>query len=105
MSRMTKFLKQQCSFEPAVRDAQGKTVLNKYGEISYESPIVLKCRRELTTKDVLTSNGSVLKSASVYYLDNAHVIRPDDRIDGKVVLSVTEYTNESGLSEGFEVNA
>ena len=105
MSRMTKFLKQQCSFESAVRDIHGKTVLNKYGEISYEPPVILKCRRELTTKDVLTSNGSVLKSASVYYLDNAHVIRPDDRIDGKVVLSVTEYTNESGLSEGFEVNA
>ena len=105
MSRMTKFLKQTCIFEAAVRDASGKIALNKYGEVAYEAPITLKCRRERTTKDVLTANGSVVRSASIYYTDESQVIRPDDKIDGRVVLGVEEYTNELGLTEGFESNA
>ena len=105
MSRMTKFLKQSCTFEAAVRDARGEISLNKYGEARYEAPIILKCRRERTTKDVLTANGSVVRSASIYYTDESQVIRPDDKIDGRVVLSVEEYTNELGLTEGFESNA
>lgn len=105
MSRMTKFLKQTCTFEAAVRDASGAIALNRYGEAEYEAPITLKCRRERTTKDVLTANGSVVRSASIYYTDESQVIRPDDKIDGRVVLSVEEYTNELGLTEGFESNA
>ncbi len=105
MGRMTKFLKQTCTFEAAVRDASGEIALNKYGEAQYEAPITLKCRRERTTKDVLTANGSVVRSASIYYTDESTVIRPDDRVDGKVVLSVEEYTNELGKTEGFESNA
>ena len=98
-------MKQTCTFAAAVRDASGKIVLNKYGEAEYEAPITLKCRRERTTKDVLTANGSVVRSASIYYTDESQVIRPDDKIDGKVVLGVEEYTNELGLTEGFESNA
>ena len=105
MGRMTKFLKQTCTFEAAVRDASGEIALNKYGEAQYEAPTTLKCRRERTTKDVLTANGSVVRSASIYYTDESTVIRPDDRIDGRVVPSVEEYTNELGKTEGFESNA
>ena len=105
MSRMTKFLKQTCTFEAAVRDASGEIALNRYGEAEYEAPITLTCRRERTTKDVLTANGSVVRSASIYYTDESQVIRPDDKIDGRVVLGVEEYTNELGLTEGFESNA
>lgn len=88
-----------------MRDASGEIALNKYGEAQYGAPTTLKCRRERTTKDVLTANGSVVRSASIYYTDESTVIRPDDRIDGKVVLSVEEYTNELGKTEGFESNA
>lgn len=88
-----------------MRDASGEIALNKYGEAQYEAPTTLKCRRERTTKDVLTANGSVVRSASIYYTDESTVIRPDDRIDGRVVLSVEEYTNELGKTEGFESNA
>ena len=105
MSRITKFLKQACTFEAAIRNASGEIALNKYGEVAYEKPVVLKCRRERTTKDVLTANGSVVRSASIYYTDESQVIRPDDKIDGRVVLSVEEYTNELGRTEGFKSNA
>lgn len=88
-----------------MRDASGEIALNKYGEAQYGAPTTLKCRRERTTKDVLTANGSVVRSASIYYTDESTVIRPDDRIDGRVVLSVEEYTNELGKTEGFESNA
>lgn len=88
-----------------MRDASGEIALNKYGEAQYEVPTTLKCRRERTTKDVLTANGSVVRSASIYYTDESTVIRPDDKIDGRVVLSVEEYTNELGKTEGFESNA
>lgn len=88
-----------------MRDASGEIALNKYGEAQYGAPTTLKCRRERTTKDVLTANGSVVRSASIYYTDESTVVRPDDRIDGRVVLSVEEYTNELGKTEGFESNA
>ena len=104
MSRMTKFLKQTCTFEAAVRDASGKIALNKYGEAAYEAPITLKCRRERTTKDVLTANGSVVRSASIYYTDESQVIRPDDKIDGRVVHRAEEYTNKHSLTDTFENN-
>lgn len=105
MSRMTKFLKQTCTFQPAVRDASGELVLNKFGEATYGAVKTLKCRRERTTKDVLTANGSVLRSASIYYTDESQLIQPDDKLDGRVVLSVEEYTNEHGLTEGYQSNA
>lgn len=102
MSRMTKFLKQSCNFSPATRDALGSTVLNTYGELSYETPVELKCRRESTTKDILTPNGSILRASTRYFLDESVVIRADDKLDGRVVLTVIEYTNQLGLCEGYE---
>lgn len=102
MSRMTKFLKQTCLFSAAVRDTQDVIQLNRYGEVEYEEPIQLSCRRERTVKDVLTSNGAVMKSTARYFLDESVVIQADDKLDGRTVLSVAEYTNQLGLTEGFE---
>lgn len=105
LSRLSKFLQQTCIFERAVRNDSGDPVLDKFGEASYEAPVTLKCRRERTTKDVLTANGSVLRSDSIYYTDETQVIRPDDKLDGRVVLSVEEYTNGIGRLEGFASRA
>lgn len=102
MSRMTKFLKQSCTFEEAQRNAKGQPVLNKYGERTYRSAKTLKCRRERTTKDVLTANGSIVRSGTIYYTDETQLIRTDDRLDGNVVTAVAEYTNERGLVEGYK---
>lgn len=105
MSRMTKFLKQTCKFEEASRDASGQPIMNKYGEPSYKSPLTLKCRREGHTKDVLTTNGAVIRSETIYYTDETQLIRTGDRLDGKVVVAVSEYTNEHGKVEGYESHA
>ena len=97
MSRMTKFLKQTCIFEAVVRDKSGKPTMNKYGELAYEFPVTLKCRRERATKDVLTSNGAVIRSETIYYTDENQLIRTDDKLDGNVVVAVSV--------EGYESHA
>lgn len=102
MSRMTKFLKQQCVFEQAQRDSNGKVLLDRYGEILYEPPVTIKCRREKIIKDVQTNTGAILRSSTRYFTDETRVVDAGDRFDGKVVLEVEEYTNQLGLTEGYE---
>lgn len=102
MSRMTKFLKQTCSFERVQRDDAGAAVLDMYGEPQYESPIQIRCRREKLVKDVQTSTGAVLRSTTRYFVDESQSIEVDDRFDGKAILSVEEYINQLGTTEGYE---
>lgn len=102
MSRMTKFLKQTCQHEKAQRDVNGQVVLNRYGDVQYEPPVTIKCRRERIIRDVQTSTGAILRSSTRYFTDETAPIEPDDRLDGQVILQVEEYTNQLGLTEGFE---
>lgn len=102
MSRMTKFLKQTCSFEKALRNSDGTTKLDKFGEVMYAAPKSIKCRRERIIKDVQTNTGAILSSSTRYFVDEVQVIEPDDRFDGKAVLEVEEYVNAQGATEGYE---
>lgn len=102
MSRMTKYLKQTCTYEKLQRDESGKVLLDKYGEPRYGAPVLIKCRREVTVKDVQTNTGAILKSSTRYFTDERHTIQSNDRLDGKPVLEVQEYVNQFGVSEGFE---
>jgi hypothetical protein len=102
MSRISKYLKQQCSYEKTKRDDQGKVKLDKFGEPLYETPILIKCRRETTIQDVQTNTGAILKSSTRYFLDDKHPIQADDKLDGKAVLKVQEYINQFGAAEGYE---
>lgn len=101
MSRMTKFLKQTCTFERAISQGNGLAT-DKFGAVLYEPPIRLKCRRERIVKDVQTSTGAILRSSTRYFLDNSQPIVADDKLDGKAVLIVEEYIGSRGLSEGYE---
>lgn len=102
MSRMTKYLKQKCTYEKLRFDENGKVLLDKYGEPQYESPVIIKCRRETTVQDVQTNTGAILKSSTRYFTDDNHSIHADDKLDGKAVLKVQEYVNQFGVAEGFE---
>ena len=102
MSTMTKFLKQTCSFESAVR-ANGLTVLNEYGDIQYNSSTSLPCRREKQVRDIQTVDGAILKASTRYFLDEAAEVQADDRIDGHVVLYAEEYIDQFGQCVGYEV--
>lgn len=102
MSRMTKFLKQTCTFEKALRDENGTVQLDKFGEVVYGEPVELKCRRERIIKDVQTNTGAILRSSTRYFTDEVQAIDADDRIDGKTVLETEEYINQLGKVEGYE---
>lgn len=102
MSRMTKFLQQTCSFEKAKRGLDGSVLLDQFGEVMYEAPITLKCRRERVIQDVQTNTGAILRSSTRYFTDETRIIEADDRFDGRVILEVEEYTNQLGKTEGFE---
>lgn len=102
MSRITKFLKQKCTYEKLQRGEDGKVLLDMYGEPLYEAPVVIKCRRETTIQDVQTNTGAILKSTTRYFTDEKHSIKANDKLDGKTVLKVQEYINQFGKPEGFE---
>lgn len=99
MSRMSKFLKQRCTLEVVETDGMGNPVMNDYGELSYSPSSTIPCRREKHMRDVETPTGAVLKSLFQYY--TVQEIGINDKLDGKVVLSVEEYTNSRGETEGY----
>lgn len=102
MSRMTKFLKQSCQLEKYLLE-NGQPKLNAFGELQYQTPVTLKCRHEMSHKDIQTSNGSIVRSTSVYYLDESVPIMADYKLDGHVVISAISYVNALGKIEGYEV--
>lgn len=102
MSRMTKYLKQKCTYEKLKRDTEGKVLLDKFGEPQYEGPVIIKCRRETNIQDVQTNTGAILKSTTRYFTDDSNHIQANDKLDGKAVLKVQEYINQFGVAEGFE---
>lgn len=104
MSKMTKFLKQKTTLQLMQRTKEGEPVLNEYGEPLYQSRItVIKCRKEISTQDVITTVGAAKKSATIFYLDNTNSIAIGDKLEGKPILTVQEYINSQGLCEGYEV--
>ena len=103
MSRMTKFLRQQCQVQPYQVNEAGEPVFNDFGELQYMQARTCKCRHEISFQDVQTSNGQLVKSTSRYFLDESLEIKADYKIDGRAVLSVSSYVNGLGLCEGYEV--
>lgn len=103
MSRMTKFLKQNCNISVYKTNTNGEPLHNDFGELQYETPVVCKCRRERTFKEFETSNGQIIRTESRYYLDESFFVEPDYLIDGKPILSVTSYIDGMGNCIGYEV--
>ena len=102
MSRMSKYLKQKCTYEQAKHSKDDEPLLDKYGDPLYEAPVIIKCRREETVQEVQTSTGAILKSTTRYFTDDKQKIQAGDKLDGKTVLKVQEYINQFGSAEGFE---
>ena len=103
MSRMTKFLKQEATVVKALRDSNGEVILDDYGDPQYSNVSqIVKCRRERSTTDVMSTAGSISRSITIYYFDDSIAIESGDLIDGKPVLDVSDYVNAIGKSEGTE---
>ena len=103
MSRMTKFLRQQCLVQPYQIDEAGNPALNDFGELQYEPAKPCKCRHEVAFKDIQSYNGQIIKSQSRYFLDESLEIKADYKIDGRLVIEVSTYVNGLGQCEGYEV--
>lgn len=103
MSRITKFLRQQCKVQTYQVDNAGKPKLNQFGEIQYNAPKVCKCRHEISYQDVQVANGSLVKSTSRYFFDTSVEMKADYLVDGRSVLSVSTFVNQRGDTEGYEV--
>lgn len=104
MSRMTKFLMQKASVVKMKRDLLGEPILNEYGDPQYETKsTIVKCRKERSTKDILTTGGAAAVSTTKYFLDNSITVDIGDKINGKPILTVTDFINPLGVSEGWEV--
>jgi hypothetical protein len=104
MSRMTKFLKQTAVVEFLIRDSNGEAKLDKYGDpVGFTGKVTVKCRRERDTKDVLTNGGSAVVSTTKYFFDNSINVEIGDKVDGKPILNVSDFINDLGISEGWEV--
>ena len=102
MARISKYLRQYCTVQKAKKTASGTVQLNGFGEVEYASPIRVKCRCEQSAKDVLTSNGSVVKSTARYFFEPSVNLSVDDRIDGKPIQTMSEYVSRVGKVEGLE---
>lgn len=103
MSRMTKFLKNEASWQPAIRRSDGTNVLDEYGAPVYDSITTIKCRRERVLRDTPDGSGAILGSSTSYYVDETTHIQIGDLVDGKIVLDYEEFVNERGLIEGYRV--
>lgn len=102
MSRMSKYLKQKCTYEKLKLDKNGNVTHDKFGNPQHESPKVIMCRREESIQDIQTSTGAILKSSTRYFTDDKQSIQAGDKLDGKPVLKALGYTNQFGKAEGFE---
>lgn len=102
MSRMSKYLKQKCTYEKLKHDNNGKVVLDKFGEPQYESPVVIDCRFEKNIQEIQTSTGAVLSSSIRFFTDDKRSIQAGDKLGGRPVIKVQEYINQFGVAEGFE---
>lgn len=99
MSRMLKFLKQTAQLERVKLSTEGTPVLNVYGEPEYEIAKPVPCRREKHIKDVMMSNGATVQSSTQYY--TVAEVGMNDRLDGKVVLTIKEYVDGTGNIIGY----
>ena len=102
-SRMTKFLRQNATLRLMERDVDGEAILDIYGNARFKEPVVVKCRRERSLKDVLTTTGAITRSVTTYYIDPQYIVSLGDLIDGKPIIDFEEYINEHGLCEGYRV--
>lgn len=101
MSIMTKYLKQKCQYEALVLNEDGEPRLDQYGIPEFEAAVSVRCRRERSEKEVETTDGRIVRSTTVYYIDESITLHSGDKIDGKSVLQIAEYTGSLGKCEGW----
>lgn len=104
MSRMSKYLCQSAVIEIAEKDEYGKVLMDEYGNIKYHDPVTVKCRKEPYVAKYTTASGQSAPYKTTYYFDESVTPSIDDRLDGSLVLNVSEYRDGVGSLVGYEVD-
>lgn len=95
------YLNQTCQYE-ILDEAAG---LDLFGGGAYFAPISIPCRRELAETEIKDKSGKTVLSSVTYFLDTTVEPAMGDRIDGRLVLGLQDYTLGSGVLIGWEVYA
>lgn len=74
---------------------------NNRGEPIYGEAIMVRCRKEVGTKEIITPEKQVIKAEYVYYLVDSVLV--GDSIDGRRVQFVNPMTGLFGDIKGYEV--
>ena len=73
---------------------------NDFGEALYGDAEVIPCRYQPRAQNVLTSTGQIVKTQHIYYTTQA--VAEGDRLDGKVVMAVSEWIGLTGDTMGYK---
>jgi len=91
--RLRRYLNGQAALER-------RTGEDAYGAAVYAPARVIPARTEAKARMVRTGTGAIVASGTTVYL--CEKAEPLDRIDGKEVLFVSEWTDFSGRAVGYE---
>ena len=73
---------------------------NDFGEALYDYAQVIPCRYQPKAQNVLTSTGQIVKTQHIYYTTQA--VAEGDKLDGKVVMAVSEWVGLTGDTVGYK---
>lgn len=74
--------------------------MSNRGEPTYGPPVFIPCRRQLRTQEIITPDKQVIKTEYVYYVKDA--VCPGDKLDGRLVQMVAEWTMLGGRIMGYK---
>lgn len=80
--------------------------VDKYGDITYNNPVLVSCRREPCTKMIQDVNGKLYQTTHMYFIDAISGIVPEpwkNKFDGRVVMQVQGLVTIGGVVTGYEV--
>lgn len=75
--------------------------IDNRGEPTYGPPATIYCRRQVKTHEIISPDKQIIKAEYVYYVKDAVV--PGDKLDGRLVQMVEEWTLIGGQLMGYKV--
>lgn len=99
MSLFTRYLNQVATLERVTLGVDGKPLMDAYGELVYKAAVTIRCKRDKYTRDVQMPSGAIVKSSTKYITDAE--VGMNDRLDGRAIMDLEEYTNPRGDIEAY----
>lgn len=91
---LSAYLNQKAEYHPATGQTNGR------GQPIYGAAVTILCRRQARLQNVLTPTGQAVRAQHVYY--TLHPVREGDKLDGRVVLAVSIWSDLYGETRGYK---